>query len=228
MAWLKNRYVACLAASLLISCSGSEPQSQSPSPNLNSPTPQSSNRPQSNASPQPSPTAKSTAKPTATKPAASPQPNPVTTKPAAPPPVELSKSEKQLVSKVQKEVEKKGAIAKQDVGKTYLANALRSQQATQLVNGQFTSSLEALQIDLPDTTSEYQLKVLEANAEKAVVVAIAKQSGIFSYTGAVYAQEASIPISTICKSNEPTQTPPSAPKLKGTTIVCAQGSTAVE
>lgn len=109
-----------------------------------------------------------------------------------------------------------------------MGNVLRSQQAVKLVNGRFTSNLKELQTDLPGSASEYQLQVLEANEEKAVVVAIAKQNGIFSYTGAVYAQEASIPISTICKSNEPTKTPPGAPQLKGSTIVCAQGSTVVD
>ncbi|KAI9130359.1 hypothetical protein ON05_021210 [Acaryochloris sp. CCMEE 5410] len=231
MAWLRNRYWICvIASSLLIGCSGSETAKQSPQPNVKSPAPKSA--PQA---PQPSPKATTAAKPAS-------QPKPAAPKPAAPKPVsapakvklspapkvELSKSEKQLVSKVQKEVQKKGSVAKQDTGHTYLGNVLRSQQAEKLVTGRFTTNLQKLESDSPKDSGEFQLQVLEANENKAIVAAIAKQNGIFSYTGAVYAQDASIPVSAICKSNEPTQTPPGTPRLTGSTIVCAQGSTVVE
>ncbi|WP_010474612.1 type IV pilin-like G/H family protein [Acaryochloris sp. CCMEE 5410] len=219
-----------IASSLLIGCSGSETAKQSPQPNVKSPAPKSA--PQA---PQPSPKATTAAKPAS-------QPKPAAPKPAAPKPVsapakvklspapkvELSKSEKQLVSKVQKEVQKKGSVAKQDTGHTYLGNVLRSQQAEKLVTGRFTTNLQKLESDSPKDSGEFQLQVLEANENKAIVAAIAKQNGIFSYTGAVYAQDASIPVSAICKSNEPTQTPPGTPRLTGSTIVCAQGSTVVE
>lgn len=235
MAWLRNRYWVCvIASSLLIGCSGSETAKQSPQPKVKSPAPKSA--PQA---PQPSPKVSPKAT-TAAKPAS--QPKPAAPKPAAPKPVsapakvklspapkvELSKSEKQLVSKVQKEVQKKGSVAKQDTGHTYLGNVLRSQQAEKLVTGRFTTNLQKLESDSPKDSGEFQLQVLEANENKAIVAAIAKQNGIFSYTGAVYAQDASIPVSAICKSNEPTQTPPGTPKLTGSTIVCAQGSTVVE
>lgn len=220
-----------IAGSLLISCSGSETTQQPPNPNANAPVPE---RSLASPSPQPSPSG-SPPPSTAAKP--TPKTNPTVKQPASPPPkaklspapkVELSKSDKKLVSKVEKAIQKKGTVAKQDTGKTYLGSILRSQQAEKLVTGRFTPKLQDLQSDLPQDNGEYQLQVLEANENKAVVAAIAKQNGIFSYTGAVYAQEASIPVSTICKSNEPTQTPPSAPKLMGSKIVCAQGSTAVE
>ncbi len=236
MAWLKNRYWLCmLASSLLISCTGSETAEQSPQPKVNAPVPESSSQSQS---PQPSPKAAPQTKTkttTAAKP--SPQPKPAAQKPvSAPakvklspaPKVELSKSEKKLVSKVQKEVQKKGSVAKQDSGHTDLGNVLRSQQAEKLVTGRFTTNLQKLASDSPKDSGEFQLQVLEATENKAIVAAIAKQNGIFSYTGAVYAQDASIPVSAICKSNEPTKTPPGTPKLKGSTIVCAQGSTVVE
>lgn len=224
MAWFRNKYLAgVIASSLLISCSGSETKQQRPG---SSPAPLSSNRPklqQPNASPQPSPSAKpgTNSKPS-THPAAKKPPS------SSPPKINLSTSEKKLISKVEKEVQKTNAIAKQDSGQSYLGNVLRSQQATKLVKGRFTPNLKDLQADLPENPSEYQLQVLEANEEKAIVVAIAKQSGIFSYTGAVYSREASIPVSSICKSNEPTKTPPGAPKLVGSNIICAQGSTAIK
>lgn len=232
MAWL-NRYGLCvIASSLLIGCSGSETPQPSPKINTNAPEPESSLE-----SPSPQPSPKAAPKPaTATKPT-SPSSKPKAEKPVSPPPkaklspapkVKLSKSEKKVISKVEKEVQKKGTVAKQDTGKTYLSSLLRSQQAEKLVTGKFTTNLQALKADLPKDTGEYQLQVLEANERKAIVAAIAKQNGIFSYTGAVYAKEASIPVSTICKSNEPTQNPPGPPQLKGSTIICAEGSTAVE
>lgn len=242
MAWLRNRYwMGVLVGSLLMGCSGSETAKQSPQPNVNSPAPRNSPNTQA---PQSSPTASPKDSPqptTATKPASQPKPaaqsKPAAQKPVSTPAkvklspapkVELSKSDKKLVSKVHKEVQKKGAVAKQDFGHTYLGNVLRTQQAEKLVTGRFTTNLQKLESDSPKDSGEFQLQVLEANESKAIVAAIAKQNGIFSYTGAVYAQNASIPVSAICKSNEPTKTPPGTPKLKGSTIVCAQGSTVIE
>ncbi|ABW25234.1 hypothetical protein AM1_0148 [Acaryochloris marina MBIC11017] len=230
MAWLRNRYWICvIASSLLIGCSGSETAKQSPQPSVNSPAPKST--PQApQTSPKVSPKATTAAKPASQPKPAAPKPvsAPAKVKLSPAPKVELSKSEKQLVSKVQKEVQKNGSVAKQDTGHTYLGNVLRSQQAEKLVTGRFTTNLQKLESDSPKDSGEFQLQVLEANENKAIVAAIAKQNGIFSYTGAVYAQDASIPVSAICKSNEPTQTPPGTPKLTGSTIVCAQGSTVVE
>lgn len=233
MAWLRNKYWLCMiAGSLLISCSGSETAKQSPATSANSPGPERST---DSLMPQPSPSV-SPQSSVAAKP--SPQPSPSTQKPpvssppkaklSPAPKVKLSTSDQKLVSKVQQEVQKKGSIAKQDSGQTYLDNVLQSQQAVKLVQGRFTSNLQELQTHSPDSSNDHQLQVLEADENKAVVVAIAKQNGLFSYTGAVYAQEASLPVSAICKSNEPTKTPPGAPKLTGSTIICAQGSTAVE
>jgi len=241
MAWFRNRYWVCvIASSLLISCSGSETVEKSPQSNVNSPVPKSS--PTSQA-PQPTP---SVSKQPETETAAKPEPQstpaaqkqkPASQKPVSAPPkvklspapkVELSKSEEQLVSKVHKEVQKKGSVAKQDTGHTYLGNVLRSQQAEKLVTGRFTTNLQELQADSPKDQGAYDLQVLEANESMAIVAAIAKENGTFSYTGAVYSQDASIPVSAICKSNEPTKTPPDVPKLTGSRIICAQGSTVVE
>lgn len=144
------------------------------------------------------------------------------------PKLELSTTEQKWVSKVEQEVQTKASVAKQDVGQTYLGHVLRSQQATRLVSGSFTGDLQELIADAPTQNSDYQLQILEANQQKAVVVAAAKQSGNFSYIGAVYAQATNLPVATICKSNEPTKKPPGAPKLMGADLVCAQGSTAVQ
>ncbi|NJM65104.1 MAG: hypothetical protein HC851_05260 [Acaryochloris sp. RU_4_1] len=209
-----------LGGVLLVSCSGSQPESSRTDADPSLPS-------------RSEPTMSEKASPGVSPPAPT---KPTTQRSQKAPPVAISPTkgqhsatDKELIAKVHQDVKKKGTIAKQDSGQTYLGEILRSQQAIKLVNGRFTTNLNELAIDnLPDNTRDYRLQVLEANEEKAIVVAIAKQPGIFSYTGAVYAQEASIPLSTICKSNQPSKAPPKQPKLVGSTIVCAPGSTAIE
>jgi Type IV pilin-like G and H, putative len=119
------------------------------------------------------------------------------------------------------------AIAKQDTGRTYLGILLLSQQAEKLVKGKFTSDLKQLASDTPIDTEEYRLEVREADAAKAVMVAIAKKPGFASYTGAVYAVEGNIPVTGMCRTNVPSQVPPAAPKFTYSTILCEQGSSKV-
>ncbi|MGF1603064.1 MAG: type IV pilin-like G/H family protein [Thermosynechococcaceae cyanobacterium] len=145
-----------------------------------------------------------------------------------PPPVELSKQDKQIVSEAAQTTEKKGGIARQDVGKTYLSNILVQQQTERFVGGTFVPNLSSLSDKIPAEITEYQFKILKADKNQAVVVAIAKVPGLNSYIGAAYNVEGSTPISTMCKSNLPAQAAPAAPKLVGGTIVCAPGSTATE
>jgi hypothetical protein len=129
-----------------------------------------------------------------------------------------------ILTKIKKNLSEKVAIAKQDTGKTYLSNLLLSQQAEKLVQGKFTSDLKRLAADIPTETEEYRLEVRQADASKAVMVALAKRPGFASYIGAVYAVEGSIPITGICKTNVPSQTPPQAPKLAYSTVMCSPGS----
>jgi hypothetical protein len=119
------------------------------------------------------------------------------------------------------------AIAKQDTGRTYLGILLLSQQAEKLVKGKFTSDLKQLASDTPIDTEEYHLEVREADTAKAIMVAIAKKPGFASYTGAVYAVEGNIPVTGMCRTNVPSQTPPAAPKFTYSTVICAEGSSKV-
>jgi hypothetical protein len=132
-----------------------------------------------------------------------------------------------LLNKISKNLSDKVAIAKQDTGKTYLSSLLMSQQAQRIVKGKFTSDLKVLASDVPTETEEYRLEVREADDTKAVIVALAKRPGFASYTGVVYAVEGSLPVSGMCKTNVPSKTPPEAPKFSYSTILCADGSTAV-
>ncbi len=132
----------------------------------------------------------------------------------------------EILAKIQKKISQKVAIAKQDTGKTYLSSLLLSQQAEKLVKGKFTSDLKRLAADLPIETEEYRLELRQADASKAVMVALAKRPGFASYTGAVYAVEGGIPVTGICKTNVPSKSPPQAPKLAYSTVMCAPGSSA--
>ncbi|WP_404785003.1 type IV pilin-like G/H family protein [Altericista sp. CCNU0014] len=129
-----------------------------------------------------------------------------------------------LLKKIRKNLSEKVAIAKQDTGKTYLSSLLLSQQAEKLVQGKFTSDLKRLAADVPIETEEYRLEVRQADASKAIMVALAKQPGFASYTGAVHAVEGGIPVTSICKTNVPSQTPPAAPKFTYSTFMCPPGS----
>jgi hypothetical protein len=131
-----------------------------------------------------------------------------------------------VLAKINQKLSQKGAIAKQDTGKTYLSSLLLSQQAEKLVQGKFTSDLKRLAADIPIETEEYRLEVRQADASKAVMVALAKQPGFASYTGAVYAVEGGIAVTGICKTNVPSKSPPPAPKLAYATVMCPPGSSA--
>ncbi|MGB7412835.1 MAG: type IV pilin-like G/H family protein [Thermosynechococcaceae cyanobacterium] len=144
------------------------------------------------------------------------------------PPVKLSKNDQQIVSEAAQTTEKKGGIARQDVGKTYLSNILVQQQTERFVGGTFVPNLSSLSDKIPAEIAEYQFKILKADKNQAVVAAIAKVPGLNSYIGAAYNVEGSTPITSMCKSNLPAQAAPAAPKLVGGTIVCAPGSTATE
>lgn len=132
-----------------------------------------------------------------------------------------------LINDLRKKLSNQVAIAKQDTGRTYLGILLLSQQAERLVKGKFTSDLKQLASDTPIDTEEYRLEVREADTAKAVMVAIAKKPGFASYIGAVYAVEGNIPVTGMCRTNVPSQTPPTAPKFTYSTFICAEGSSKV-
>jgi Type IV pilin-like G and H, putative len=133
-----------------------------------------------------------------------------------------------LLKKIKQDLSLKVAIAKQDTGKTALSNLLRSQQAEKLVKGRFTSDLKRISEDIPLETDEYRIEVRQADETKAIVAAIAKRPGFASYTGAVYAVEGKIPVTSICKTNVPSQTPPQPPKIVKAGLMCESGSSTVD
>jgi Type IV pilin-like G and H, putative len=132
-----------------------------------------------------------------------------------------------LLNKIRKNLSEKVAIAKQDTGKTYLSTLLLAQQAQKLVKGKFSNDLKLLASDIPSETEEYRLEVRQADSATAIMVAVAKKPGFASYIGAVHAVEGSLPVSVMCKTNVPSRTPPEVPKFSYSTILCANGSSAV-
>jgi hypothetical protein len=155
--------------------------------------------------------------------------NPTATPSAAalPSPATSKSPDPTLFRKIKNDLSEKVAIAKQDTGKTYLSSLLLSQQAEKLVRGQFSSDIKRLSPDFPTETDEYRLEIRQANPSQAVIVAVAKRPGYASYTGAVYAMEGKIPLTGICKTNVPSQTPPQAPQRIQSTLMCPSGSSAV-
>lgn len=136
-------------------------------------------------------------------------------------------SDPTLINRLRRDLSRKVVIAKQDTGKTHLSSLLLSQQAEKLVKGQFSNDLKRLARDFPSETDEYRLEIRKADNAQAVIVAVAKQPGYASYTGAVYALEGKIPVTGICKTNVPSQMPPPAPKLVHSVLMCAAGSSSV-
>ncbi len=132
-----------------------------------------------------------------------------------------------LLKKIKQDLSLKVVIAKQDTGKTSLSNILLSEQAEKLVKGRFNPDLKRLSADIPLETDEYRMEVRQADEQKAIIVAIAKQSGFASYTGAVYAREGKIPVTGICKTNVPSQTPPQPPQIVKAGLMCESGSSTV-
>ena len=214
-----------LVAALLASCTRAKPESEAGSPPLTSP-----------ASPSPVVSKRPAPPPDQATAVATPDNS---NAPRQPPGLAESVSDAAdsetsgasgnvLLSKIQKDIAAKVTVAKQDTGKTYLSTLLLSQQAEKLVRGRFTSDLKRLAPELQPETDEYRLEIQRADQSQTVMVAIARQPGFASYTGVAYAVEAGIPVTGICKTNEPSQVPPSTPKLVNAGILCPSGSAAVQ
>jgi Type IV pilin-like G and H, putative len=133
-----------------------------------------------------------------------------------------------LSNKISKAVTQKGNIALQDTGKTFLSNLLLSQQAEHLTKGRFTDDLKRLAPDVPTDNEDYHLEVKQASESQAVLVAIAKRPGLNSYTGIAYTVPGKLPITAMCRTNIPSQTPPQTPKFVQSMVMCPSGSSAIK
>ena len=113
-----------------------------------------------------------------------------------------------------------------ELGQLYLESIVTAQQVEKLVNGSFTSDFEALELGPLSASKAYQFDLIVTDQKQAIVTATAQQTGLFSYIGAAFSRGTDVPTG-ICKTNQPSQHPPHPPKLVGTQVVCAPGSSLV-
>jgi Type IV pilin-like G and H, putative len=145
--------------------------------------------------------------------------------PATSPDIPLNPEDQALSQDVQKDLQVKGVkLAMQSSGQIALGNVLLSQQAEHLVKRRFASDMKQLSGDMPSEIEEYYLQILQADANKTIVTATAKVPGLPSYTGAVFAVQAKVATSKICKTKVPSEMPPSPPTLIGEVIKCGDDS----
>ncbi|BAZ32894.1 serine/threonine protein kinase [Cylindrospermum sp. NIES-4074] len=117
--------------------------------------------------------------------------------------------------------------AKQSEAKTYIGSMNRAQQAYFLENNKFSSTIAELQLGIKSETQNYSYSVNVINPKQSVrLTAKAKVSGLKSYTGAVFVQNAKefLTIAGTCETTAPSQTPPNMPELVKGAIQCPAGS----
>ncbi|BAZ32896.1 serine/threonine protein kinase [Cylindrospermum sp. NIES-4074] len=116
---------------------------------------------------------------------------------------------------------------KQPEPKQYVGIMNRVQQAYFLEYNKFASTISELQLGIKPETPNYSYSVNVVNPKQSVLLtAKAKVSGLKSYTGAVFVQNAkeSLTIAGTCETIAPSQTPPNMPELVKGTIQCPAGS----
>ncbi len=203
-----------VAGAIAAGCSHRSATSVSPTPS-SSVAIGSSGQSSSTPSVQPNPSETPVSSPTAT-PSASAGASP------------LDATNLKISNKISKDVTRKGNIALQDTGKTFLSNLLLSQQAEHLTKGRFTDDLKRLAPNVPTDNEDYHLEIKQANTSQAIMVAIAKKPGLNSYTGMVYTIPGKLSAAVMCRTNVPSQTPPQTPKFVQSMVMCPSGSSAIK
>ncbi len=88
------------------------------------------------------------------------------------------------------------------------------------------------QLDLglqPETESyNYEIFVDETKAQGTVVTAKAKESGLRSYSGAVFATSSDITITAVCETDQPSMSPPEVTQSAEGEIQCSAGSSKLD
>jgi hypothetical protein len=126
---------------------------------------------------------------------------------------------------------------RQTEGQEYLRSLNQAQKAYHIDNNQFATELNALPVDVPQTTENYSYEIAEAqNPEKQIVMtATAQQDDLKSYTAAIFVisddSGFTSSVAGICSTQGSSQTPPPAPEpptdVTGN-IQCVGGSQLVE
>lgn len=110
---------------------------------------------------------------------------------------------------------------------------LNQQQTTFfLERKQFAANLTELGSKITADSASYTYAITRVEASQAIATATAKQSGLASYTGIVFARkdekQQDVLASAICVTQQPSNTPPEVPKLVNNQPQCSDGSKLVE
>jgi hypothetical protein len=115
--------------------------------------------------------------------------------------------------------------ARESEAKSSLGTVNRAQQAYQLENNHFASSINNLDVKL--SLKFYNLRVVKTTKNNSYTVAVPKQSGLRSYSAAVWIQGDNF-YQKICESNQPTSVAPGMPQRNGLKFICPAGSSLIE
>jgi len=111
---------------------------------------------------------------------------------------------------------------------TTIGSILRTQEAYYLDKATFAPSLAELALEIGEETKRYKYKI-EAETDRAMVLAIPRREGLRSHTGVVFAindENGENTIVTImCESKLPVSAPPAPPNSPE--MVCPEGSKSV-
>lgn len=124
----------------------------------------------------------------------------------------------------------------EEEAKKYMYALTQVQQAHYLEQGKFATAIEQVSIGLRTETEYYRYQFLpQGDGTKSVIItAIAKDSELPSYTGAVFAiktNEGNRPLAQICKTDQPSTQPPtilSVPTDNSSEVECPMGSSPVQ
>jgi hypothetical protein len=119
----------------------------------------------------------------------------------------------------------------EDEAKKYMYALTKVQQAHYQEVGKFATTIEEVSIGLRTETESYRYQILpqENNARSVTIVAVAKNSALPSYTGAVFVTEVNgktTTVAQICETDKPSTSPPTMPTalVGGSKIQCPAGS----
>ncbi|NEP02863.1 MAG: hypothetical protein F6K58_30275 [Symploca sp. SIO2E9] len=120
--------------------------------------------------------------------------------------------------------------------KKYMYALTQVQQAHYSQQGKFATAIEQVSIGLRTETESYRYQFLpQGDGTKSVIItAVAKDSELPSYAGAVFvieAKEGNTTLTQICKTDQPSRQPPimlSVPKDNSSEIRCPVGSSLVQ
>ena len=121
--------------------------------------------------------------------------------------------------------------AKQVEAKSSVDVIIKGQQAYQLEKGTFSDSIEELNLGVKSEAVNYRYQIVpQASKKRVMITAQAKNTGLKSYTGAVFTirkDGVTTTVAGICETDTPSTTPPAMPKFvnNGLGLVeCSPGS----